>query len=97
VSVSGLFVKTPLLRPAMVGAEDAETAYEDRHLGSRERRQLRLIDEERFSAGTGYWASWNLRNPYTSGSSTPEDAMSVCSESPRPASRAAQYPSGSVR
>ena len=46
VSVSGRFVKTPMLRLTEVGVQDAQAADENRHLGRGQREQLRPVDEQ---------------------------------------------------
>ena len=48
LSVPGRCVKTPCLARADVGAQHAQAADQHRHLGRRQRQQLRLVDQQRF-------------------------------------------------
>ena len=47
VSVPGFRVNTPCFEPRDIRAEHAQPAHQHRHLGSRERQQLRAVDEQR--------------------------------------------------
>jgi hypothetical protein len=50
-------VKTPCFDSPGVGAEHAQAADQHRHLGSGQRQELRLVDQQRFGryAGVGAW------------------------------------------